>query len=133
MTTSRRLLIFVGALVLLAVGGGLTSLIAAQGAGGIIPGLLETTTRAEGSVSQFGGNQGLWFFLLIVAIVFNLVGASLTGALIFWFLNRGIEESKAAEPANHETFADALPKLPQRNRQEDSSAGELPAGAEASN
>ena len=131
MTTNRRLLIFVGTLILLVVGGGLTSLITAEGSGNLIPGVLEITSRPEASPSQFGGNQGLWFFLMVGFIVFNLVGASLTGAAIFWFLNRGIERSKVQEPANHETFAEALPKIPRRNTSSDTS-GELPVGAEAS-
>ncbi|MEL6151778.1 MAG: hypothetical protein AAFR56_19270, partial [Chloroflexota bacterium] len=111
MTTTRRLMIFIAAIVLLAIGGGLTSLIAAEGASDIVPGLARVTERPEADVSQFAGNQGLWFFILIGAVVFNVAGAGLTGAAIFFFLNRGIERAKVEEPANHETIADALPKL----------------------
>lgn len=123
----RRLLIFVGLLFLLVLGGGLTSAIVADGAGSLIPGALTITERAEGSPSQFGGNQGWWLFLVIGAVVFNLVGASLTGALIFWFLNREVERAKAQEPAEHERIQDAF-QLPGRGgRNKD--GNELPSGA----
>ncbi|MEM6281581.1 MAG: hypothetical protein AAF787_05260 [Chloroflexota bacterium] len=126
MTTTRRLMIFVAAIVLLAIGGGLTSLIAAEGASNIMPGLATVTERPEASVSEFAGNQGLWFFILLGAVVFNVAGAGLTGAAIFFFLNRGIEQAKAEEPANHETIGEALPKL----RRNSTSTNEQPAGGE---
>ncbi|MEL6272774.1 MAG: hypothetical protein AAFV33_23690 [Chloroflexota bacterium] len=127
MTTTRRLMIFIAAIVLLAIGGGLTSLIAAEGASDIVPGLARVTERPEADVSQFAGNQGLWFFILIGAVVFNVAGAGLTGAAIFFFLNRGIERAKVEKPANHETIADALPKLRRNNNDDPQTGGELPA------
>jgi hypothetical protein len=129
MSANRRLLIFVGLLVLLMVGGGLTSYIASEGAGNIIPGVLETTTRPEGSVNQFGQSQGLQFFLMIGFIVFNLVGAAVTGMAIFWFLNREVTRAKAQEPANHESVLDAVP-VPRLNRSQTQSTQELSAEAE---
>lgn len=129
---NRRLLIFMGALVVLAVSGGLTSFIAAEGTAGLIPGVLEVTSRPEASVTAFGGNQGVWFFLLIIFIVVNLVGASLTGAAIFWFLNREVERAKAAEAPNHEDWVDGMPGLRRLKQPQDSDAPQLPAEAETS-
>lgn len=130
MSANRRLLIFVSLLVLLMVGGGLTSFIAAEGAGNIIPGVLETTNQSEGSVNDFGQGQGLQLFLLIGFIVFNLVGAGVTGMAIFWFLNREVTRAKADEPANHESVLDAV-SLPRLDRSQSQATQELPAEAEA--
>lgn len=121
---SRRFIFFAGALAVLIVGGGLTSFIAAEGgSAGLIPGVLTVTRIPEASVSQFGANQGFWLVALIAFIGFNLVGATLTGMAIFWFLNRGIENAKADEPANHETLRDAF--VPKRQ------VAELPAEVES--
>jgi hypothetical protein len=116
MTTTRRLLIFIGALVVLGVGGALTSLISAEGATNLIPGVLTVTRHPEASVSQFGGSQGLWFVLMVGFILFNLAGAAATGAAIFWFLSRQVKRAKAENPANHETLRDAIPGLRQRSQ-----------------
>ncbi len=130
MSANRRLLIFISLLVLLVAGGALTSYIAAEGAGSIIP-VLETTNRAEGSFNQFGAGQGWQLFIVIGFILFNLVGAGLTGAAIFWFLNREVQRAKAEEPANHESVLDAVP-VPNRLRSQSTPTQELPAEAEAS-
>lgn len=117
---NRRFLIIVGIVFLLIVGGGLTSFIAAEGASGLIPGVLEVTRDSEASVNEFAPGQGVQLALLIGFILFNLVGASLTGALIFWFLNREVVDAYQMEEANHETFRDAF-------RRPTASEGELTA------
>jgi len=125
----RRLLIFIGLLLLLVIGGGLTSAITSDGAASLVPGVLTQTERAEGSVTQFGGSQGLWLFLVIGAVVFNLVGAAATGAFIFWFLSREVTRAKAEEPAQHDRIQDAF-QLPRRGgKQDDEENRELPSGA----
>lgn len=129
---NKRLLIFIGALVVLAAGGGLTSFIAAEGAGSLIPGVLTVTRHPEASVTAFGGNQGARFFLLILFIVFNLVGASLTGALIFWFLNREVERAKVEEAPQHEDWVEGVPGLRRLRQPQEDEARQLPAEAETS-
>lgn len=120
---NRRFLFLVGGIALLIIGGGLTSFITAEGAGNLIPGVLATTREAEGSVSAFGGNQGLQFVLMVGFIVFNLIGASLTGMAIFWFLNREVTRVKAEEPANHATIGEAFGSG--RNRDDQTTTPEL--------
>jgi hypothetical protein len=125
---NRRVMIFAGLLLLLMVTGGLTSFVAANGSGSLIP-VLTVTSNAESSVNQVTGNQAIWLVGWIAFVVFNLAGASLTGMAIFWFLNRGVERAKAQEPAQHETIGDAL-RLPARSQgvaNEDEDGGELPA------
>jgi hypothetical protein len=122
---NRRVLIFASLLALLLVSGGFTSLIASQdGAGFAIPGLLTVTSRPEASVAQFAGNQALWLLAAIAFILFNLVGATLSGMAIFWFLNREIERAKNESPAEHETLGAAFGL----NRQQQA---ELPAEVES--
>lgn len=116
---NRRVMIFASILAMLLVTGGLTSFIAAEGVGNLIPGVLTVTTIPEASVNQFGGNQGWWFVLMVGFILFNLVGASVTGAVIFWFLSREVTRAKAEAPANHETIREAF--APRK------SAAELPS------
>lgn len=121
---NRRFIFLVGAVALLVVGGGLTSFIAANGgSGSLIPGVLTVTEIPEASVTKFGANQGFWLVALIAFIVFNLVGATLTGMAISWFLNREVARAKASEPANHETLRDAFAPKPR--------VTELPAEVES--
>lgn len=120
---NRRFLFLIGGMALLIVGGGLTSFIAAEGAGSLVPGVLTTTREAEGSVSAFGGNQGLYFVLMVGFILFNLIGASLTGMAIFWFLNREVTRVKAEEPANYATIGEAFGAG--RNREDQTNPPEL--------
>ncbi|MFZ4815272.1 MAG: hypothetical protein ACOYL5_12105 [Phototrophicaceae bacterium] len=121
---NRRMVVFIVCLFVLVVGGSLTSYVAANGSSGLIPGVLTVTRNPQASVSAFGEGQGFQLFLLIGFILFNLVGASVTGAALFWFLNREVENAKVTPPAQHETILEAL--RPQ-NRATDSVAGELPA------
>lgn len=126
---NRRVMIFTGLLFLLVVTGGLTSFAAANGSGSLFPGVLTVTSRPEASVSQVSGNQGLLLIGWIAFVVFNLVGASLTGMAIFWFLNRQVERAKAEEPAQHERVADAfsLPGRAGNKSDDDGDDLELPA------
>lgn len=125
---NRQALFLIGAIVLLIVGGGLTSFVVAEGAASLVPGVLEVTRHAEGSVSQFGGNQGLQLLLLTVAIGVSLVGVSALGALFWWFLNHEVTTAKAMDNANHETLNEAFGV---RQQALDTHAGELTAESEA--
>lgn len=129
---NRRVLIFASMLFLLLVTGGLTSFIAANGSGSVIPGVLTVTGRPEASVSQFGGNQALWLFGATLFILANLVGASLTFTFIGWFLNREVTRAKAEEAPNYETLQEAL-KLPGRRDQseDDDAEPQLPAATQS--
>ncbi len=126
---NRRVMIFAGLLLLLLVTGGLTSFAAANGTGSLIPGVLTVTSNAEASVNQVTGNQAIWLVGVIAFILFNLVGASLTGMALFWLLSRGVTRAKARDAAQHETLGDAfgLGRRSESNTDEDGDGGELPA------
>ena len=90
----RGLMIFLGLLVVLIVGGALTTQI--FGGGGFLP-VIEQTSNPGGSTAQVERWQAEQFFLLVGFLIVNMVGIGLTIAGIFWFLNRGVEQSKAME------------------------------------
>ena len=104
----RRFGILIVIVAVLIVGGGLTSFIAAEGTTGLSPGMLTVTRIPEASVNQFGENQGLWFALMVGFILFNLVGASLTFAVLIWLLDKNVQTSRVEKNANHTTIQEAF-------------------------
>lgn len=104
----RRFGILIVIVAVSIVGGGLTSFIAAEGTTGLLPGLITVTRIPEASVNQFGANQGLWFALMVGFILFNLVGASLTFAVLIWFLDKNVQKARVEKNANHATIQEAF-------------------------
>lgn len=88
--------LLVGVLILLIIGGGLST----QLSGGVsdlsdlLP-FLQTTSNPEASAMEAEPWQAEQFFLLIVFILFNMVGIGATIAVIMWFLHRGVSEARA--------------------------------------
>lgn len=95
----RRLGIIVGILVILAIGGGLTTLLQDGGVGNILP-FLQQSSNPEASPMEATSWQTEQFFLMVGFILFNMIGIGLTIAAIMWFLNRqvtivNVEETEA--------------------------------------
>ena len=53
------------------------------------------TAEPMASVFEAPGEKALWLFGMIAFIVFNVIGAGLTIALVFWFLNREVKIANA--------------------------------------
>lgn len=49
------------------------------------------TAEPMASVFEAPGEKALWLFGMIAFIIFNVIGAGLTIALVFWFLNREVK------------------------------------------
>ncbi len=77
----RGVLILAGLVVIVIAGGVLTAGIGAQ-----IPTIIQSTDPAASPFAATPEQANLFLFW-IVFVIFNLVGAGLTIALIFWFLN----------------------------------------------
>ncbi len=94
----KRFGIVIGLLVLLLIGGALTSLLIANNGGGVLP-ILQQVGSPEASrtdMTQWKANQ---LFVLVGFILFNLVGMAVTVAVLLWLLDRGIRRSKTQAPA----------------------------------
>lgn len=90
----KRFGLVIGLLLLLLVGGGLTSLLIANEGGGVLP-VLQIVGSPEASstvMTQWKANQ---LFALIGFLLFNLVGIAVTLAIILWLLDRGVRRAKA--------------------------------------
>ncbi len=103
--TMKRFQFIVGAVLLLVIGGGLTSYIAAEGVGGLIPGVLDQTTVPEGDVNTVADGQGVALVIWIGFLMFNLVGASLTFAAVTWYLNREVTRVQADDAGTKKVAA----------------------------
>ncbi|MEL6306805.1 MAG: hypothetical protein AAFV98_06430 [Chloroflexota bacterium] len=97
----RRGVIVLGLLVAVMIGGGVLT----AGVGFELP-TIQQTTNPAGSVFGATSSQALDFFLLVGFILFNVVGAGLTIAVIFWFLGRQVRLAKE------------MPTLEERREQE---------------
>ena len=94
----RKLAIFVGFVLLLLIGGGLTAQFAALRSGeSLIPVLLVQSENPDASTLQMASWQGEQLFLLIGFILFNLIGIALTIAIVMWLLHRGVKVAEATE------------------------------------
>lgn len=89
----RRYTILIALLVLLLIGGGVTSLLIAQ-QGQVLPVLTQVGAPDANPtvITDWKANQ---FFLMIGFILFNLIGIGVTLAVIFWLLHRGLKSSQA--------------------------------------
>jgi len=107
----RGVLILAGLVVLVIAGGVLTA-----GVGSGIPTIIQST---DPSASPFAATpeQANLFLFWIAFVIFNLVGAGVTIALLFWFLNWQVKT------------ANETPNLEERRAQEDAEA--LEAGQQA--
>jgi hypothetical protein len=53
------------------------------------------TAEPMASVFEAPGEKALWLFAMIAFIIFNVIGAGLTIALVIWFLNREVKIANA--------------------------------------
>ncbi len=81
-------------LLILLVGGALTSLLIANSGSGVLP-ILQTVGSPEASPTVMTAWKANQLFALVGFILFNLVGMAVTIAVILWLLDRGVRRSKA--------------------------------------
>lgn len=89
----RGLAILLGLLVLVVIGGFITTQL---GDGGLVS-VVEQTNNPSASTSQIEGWQAEQFFLLVGFLVVNMVGIGVTIAGVMWWLNRGVKQAEAME------------------------------------
>lgn len=90
----KRFGILVALLIILLIGGGLTTQLISSGDAGILP-VLRQTSNPEAAVDSMVPWKAEQLFLAIGFILFNLIGMAVTLALVFWFIDRGIRTSRA--------------------------------------
>ncbi len=92
----RLFIFFVGVLILLIIGGGLTAQLAGSenSDSQLLPVIIQTN-NPEGSVFEATPPQAQAFVLLVGFILFNMLGMGITIALVMWFLHRGLVRSRA--------------------------------------
>jgi hypothetical protein len=73
-------------LVIITIAGGVLT----SGLGIELP-FIKQTAEPMASVFEAPGEKALWLLAMIGFIVFNVIGAGLTIAFIFWFLNREVK------------------------------------------
>jgi hypothetical protein len=81
----------------LIVGGGLTAQIASQGGTATFPWVIRSTDNPDASVMDMTPWKAEQLFLVIGFILFNLIGAGVTVAVVFWLLHRGVKQVKAQD------------------------------------
>lgn len=96
----KRFTILVVLLILLLAGGGLTSMLIASG-GHVLPVLQQVGSpdASPTTVMPWKANQ---FFILIAFALFNLVGITVTIAIVLWVVDWGIRRSRAEAQANQQ-------------------------------
>lgn len=98
----RRLAIFAGLVLLLVIGGALTSMLINASGGSVLP-ILTQTANPDASPTLVVPWKAEQFFLLVGFLIFNLVGIAATIALIVWLIDRGVRrnaQSNAAKPSS---------------------------------
>ena len=93
----RRLAILAFVILLLIIGGGLTAQIASQGGTATFPWTIRTTNDPDASVMDMTPWKAEQLFLLIGFILFNLIGAAVTVAVVFWLLHREVKRAKSED------------------------------------
>jgi hypothetical protein len=61
---------------------------------------IRQTAEPMASVFEAPGEKAFWLFAMIAFILFNVIGAGLTIALIFWLLNREVKIANATPARN---------------------------------
>ena len=90
----KRFGIIVAVIILLMIGGGLTTQLISSGKSTPIP-VLQQSSNPEASVNAMLGWKAEQLFLAIGFIVTSLIGFAVVLALVFWFVDRGLRVSKA--------------------------------------
>lgn len=93
----RRFAFFMFIILLLIIGGGLTAQIASEGGTFQIPAVIRTTSNPDASVLDMTPWKAEQLFLVIGFVLFNLIGAAVTLAIVFWLLHRQVKRAKAGD------------------------------------
>ncbi|MDX2160687.1 MAG: hypothetical protein SF162_05120 [bacterium] len=102
----KRLFVFIALMMILLVGGGLTTQLLSNSGSLQFP-VLTQTVQPDASPTTMLPWKAEQFFLLIGFVIFNLVGIAGTLALIFWFVDRGIRQGKAEKSAEKQVTTEA--------------------------
>ncbi len=89
----KKLFILGILLVVVLTGGALTSYMLANNSTLPVP-VLTTTVDPDASTTMMLGWKAEQLFILIAFLIFNLVGITLTVALLIWYFDRGIQRSR---------------------------------------
>ena len=89
----KKLIILGVVLVVVLAGGALTSYMAANNSMLPVP-VLTTTENPDASTTTMLGWKAEQLFILISFILFNLIGITVTIALLIWYADRGIHRSR---------------------------------------
>lgn len=87
----RTLTVIIAVLVLLVIGGALTTILV--GDGSLLP-TIQQSNDPEASTLAAEGWQAEQFVLLVLFLVVNLVGIGVTIAGIMWVLSRGVKSAE---------------------------------------
>lgn len=100
----RNLFILGGLLILVIIGGGLTSQLIANQDAGVLP-ILTQTVNPDASPASMLPWKAEQFFLLVGFILFNLVGIALTLALVVWVIDWGLKRVPRNQSTNDQQTA----------------------------
>ncbi len=89
----RRFTFFVGLLIVLLIGGGLTSLLISS-SGQVLP-FLNQVNAPDADPTTFLPWKANQFFIFIAFILFNLVGIAVTLGIVMWLIDWGLKRGKA--------------------------------------
>lgn len=90
----KGFILFIVLLAVLLAGGALTAQLVSNEGVSIIP-ILEMTSSPDAARTVMLPWKAEQFFLLVGAILFNLIGIAVTIALIVWLLDRGMKRSQS--------------------------------------
>lgn len=93
----KRFGFLIGAVLLLIIGGGLTSQIAANNGQNNLPATITQFEQPDASVFEATPAQAQGFMLFILVALSSLIGMGLVIAALFYFLDRGVRHSRAME------------------------------------
>ena len=97
----KGLVILVALVIILIVGGGVTSQLAS------LP-MIQQTDSPAASVFEATPEQANLFFLMVGFILFNVVGAGLTLLAVFWFGDRAVRSARAMPNREDASDKDAI-------------------------
>lgn len=92
----RRLAIVVGVVIVLVIGGGLTSQIVSGGQNSLF---ITQSSIPDASTLSVAPWQAEQLVLLVGFILFNLIGMGVTIMIVMWVLHWGLKRSQAEEAA----------------------------------
>jgi hypothetical protein len=92
----RRALLLLTVVILLILGGYLSTSLSKQGADAV-PGIKVQTENPEASVFTVTPDKGAIFFIFVAIALGSVVGMGVTLAIVFSLLNNQVEKAKATD------------------------------------